>query len=126
VSGGVGTGGESTIDQQTMNITLGSQKPLCEAPFAISGCGQWKVNVGIPPELLVPGVLELGDSRLVSFASYFGPDRGDGTCHAGAGSYFDGTIEIVSIDAERIVVRLSDTWTSDFDANGEHTAERCN
>jgi hypothetical protein len=125
-SGSTGSGGGIPIDPERIYVTLGSQKPLCEAPFESGGCGHWKVAFGLPPELLKPGVLELADSRLNSYSSFSGPDRGGGDCYGGGGSFVDGTVEIVSVDAEKIVIRLADTWTFDFDANGEHTIDRCN
>jgi hypothetical protein len=124
-SGSTGSGGGTPIDPERIYITLGSQKPRCEAPFEGGGCGSWKVAFGLPPELLKPGVIELADPRLNSYSSSSGPDRGGGDCSGGAGSFFDGTVEIVSVDDEKIVIRLADTWTYDFDANGEHTIDRC-
>ena len=124
-SGSTGSGGGTPIDPERIYITFGSQKPLCEAPFEYTGCGSWKVAFDLPPELLKPGVLELSDSRLNSYSSSSGPDRGGGDCSGGGGSFVDGTVEIVSVDDEKIVIRLADTWTFDFDANGEHTIDRC-
>jgi hypothetical protein len=124
-SGSTGSGGGTPIDPERIYITFGSQKPLCEAPFESGGCGNWKVAFGLPPELLKPGVLELADARLNSYSSFSGPDRGGGDCYGGGGSFADGTVEIVSVDEEKIVVRLENTWTYDFDANGEHTIDRC-
>ncbi len=124
-SGSTGSGGGIPIDPERIYITFGSQKPLCEAPFESGGCGNWKVAFGLPPELLQPGVLELADSRLNAYSSSSGPDRGGGDCYGGGGSFVDGTVEIVSVDEDKIVIRLADTWAFDFDANGEHTIDRC-
>jgi hypothetical protein len=34
-------------------------------------------------------------------------------------------LEILGIDADKVVVRLANTSTYDFDANGEYSAMRC-
>ena len=70
-------------------------------------------------------VLELDTLALSSVYSITSPDHGGGDCYGGGGNFVDGTIEIVSIDADRVVVQLDGTNTTEFDANGEHTALRC-
>ncbi|WP_437740920.1 hypothetical protein WMF39_35435 [Sorangium sp. So ce1504] len=72
----------------------------------------------------MPGIIDLSAPEVL-FSSYAvsRPDRGD--CWWGEGSFRSGTMEIVSIDAAEVVVRLSGTDTHDIDANGEYTAARC-
>ncbi len=126
-SGGTGSssGGGPVIDPNTLYVAIGSTAPLCADPFAWQGCGTWKVGIGIPPELLKPGVIELDDPRLISHFSSGGEDRGGGDCSAGAGSFFQGTIEIVRVDAEVMEIRLANTWMFDFDVNGSYLAAFC-
>ena len=57
---------------------IGDMAPLCEDPFAYAGCGHWKVSIGIPPDLVKPGILNIDDPRLISSFSSSGPDRGGG------------------------------------------------
>ena len=126
-SGGSGgaSGGGPVIDPNTLYVAIGSTAPLCADPFAWQGCGTWKVGIGIPAELLRPGVIELDDPRLISHFSSAGEDRGGGDCSAGAGSFIQGTVEIVRIDAEAIEVRLANTSMFDFDVNGSYRADFC-
>ncbi|WP_437912507.1 hypothetical protein WME73_36115 [Sorangium sp. So ce302] len=96
----------------------------CADPSGTIGCGNWQWGISIPPALQVPGIIDLSAPEVL-FSSYTvsRPDRGD--CWWGEGSFRSGTMEIVSIDAAEVVVRLSGTDTHDFDANGEYTAARC-
>ncbi|MGK4000852.1 hypothetical protein [Sorangium sp. So ce1024] len=74
----------------------------------------------------MPGIIDLSAPEVL-FAHYVvsRSDGPDGTCWWGEGSFASGTMEIVSIDAGEVVVRLSGTDTHYFDANGEYTAARC-
>jgi hypothetical protein len=124
-SGSTGGGGQP-LDPNRIYITFGSQKPVCESPYRSGGCGHWKVGFGVPPERLKAGeVIPLTDAELNSYSSFSGPDRGGGDCYGGGGSFIAGTLEIVNVDDDKIVIRLEDTWTFDFDANGEHVIDRC-
>ena len=127
-SGGTGGAGGFEIDPNTLYVMIGSSTPLCDDPFAYAGCGSWKVSIGIPPELVKPGLLKLDDPRLISSFSSSGPDRGGGDCSGGGGSFVEGTIEIValSMSGQTLEVRLADTWTFDYDVNGTYTAAFCN
>ncbi|XXX80251.1 hypothetical protein WMF30_15905 [Sorangium sp. So ce134] len=127
-----GTGGGSSaasggpvLDPDDLFVRIGNRELSCADPYGDFACGTWEVSIGIPPALQVPGVLNLDAPELISYQSFAGPDRGGGDCYGGGGSFIEGTIEIVSIDAAQVVVRLSDTDTYEFDANGEHTALRC-
>ncbi|WP_437963503.1 hypothetical protein WMF04_27675 [Sorangium sp. So ce260] len=125
-SGSESTGsGEPALDPNDLFIIIGNRELSCADPSFHFICGKWEVSISIPPALQVPGVIPLDTPGLGAYASVAGPDRGGGDCYGGGGSFFDGTIEIVSIDAEKVVVRFEDTSTFDFDANGEHTALRC-
>jgi hypothetical protein len=75
----------------------------------------------------VPGVLSLDEPEIMMYSGFpaSGPHEGAGQCWGGGGSFQAGTVEIVSIDDARGVVRLQGTSTFDVDANGEHTAARC-
>lgn len=128
-SSGSGTGssggGGVPIDPETLYVTFGSARSTCEEPFAATACGEWKVAFNLPPSLQVPGVLSLDDPRLNAYSSAAGEDRGGGDCSWGGGSFWQGTVEIVSIDETKLEIRLADTQTFDFDANGTHTVLRC-
>ncbi|WP_438038901.1 hypothetical protein [Sorangium sp. So ce128] len=106
-------------------IIFGSPVSLCSDPSGTTGCDNWQLGISIPPALQVPGIIDLSAPEVL-FSTYTvtRSDRGDG-CWSGDGSFRSGTMEIVSIDAAEIVVRLSGTDTHDIDANGEYTAARC-
>ncbi|WP_437974044.1 hypothetical protein WMF11_36470 [Sorangium sp. So ce295] len=72
----------------------------------------------------MPGIIDPSAPEvLFSYYTVSRPDT-DG-CWSGDGSFRSGTMEIVSIDAAEVVIRLSGTDTHDIDANGEYTAARC-
>ncbi|WP_437963504.1 hypothetical protein WMF04_27680 [Sorangium sp. So ce260] len=121
----VSVGGGPTLDPNDLFVLIGTRELSCADPSFHFICGTWEVSISIPPALQVPGVIPLDTPGLGTYFSVAGPDRGGGDCYGGGGSFFDGTIEIVSIDAEKVVFRLEDTSTFEFDANGEHTALRC-
>ncbi|KYF76064.1 hypothetical protein BE11_03355 [Sorangium cellulosum] len=124
-SSSAGSGGSGTAPNDLF-ILFGAPVSSCADPSGTTGCGNWQLGIAIPPALQVPGIIDLSAPDVL-FSSYVvsRPDRGDGECWWGEGSFRSGTMEIVSIDAAEVVVRLSGTDTEDLDANGEYTAARC-
>ncbi|WP_437955549.1 hypothetical protein WME76_29080 [Sorangium sp. So ce119] len=122
-SSSAGSGGPGTSPNDLF-IIFGAPVSSCADPSWTTGCGNWQLGISIPPALQVPGIIDLSAPDVL-FSSYVvsRPDRGD--CWWGEGSFRSGTMEIVSIDAAEVVVRLSGTDTQEFDANGEYTAARC-
>lgn len=113
------------IDPNTLYVFTGDFAIQCDAPFN-SACPSWHVTIGIPPALQVPGVLQLSDPALIAgFSVSQSPDPNGECMSGGGGSFLDGTIEIVSITSANVVFKLAGTNTSEFDANGDHTAIRC-
>ncbi|WP_437974058.1 hypothetical protein WMF11_36560 [Sorangium sp. So ce295] len=107
-------------------IIFGVPVSSCADPTSFNGCDNWALGIAIPPALQVPGILDLSAPEvLYSNYTVSRSDRGDDGCWWGEGSLRSGTMEIVSIDAAEVVVRLSGTDTHDIDANGEYTAARC-
>lgn len=129
-----GSGG-SSVDPNTLYLMVGSPVPACAAPFASSGdCGPaFSVSIGIPPQLQQPGTVPLSSPELISTFSEMGPANSTtpGDCPGGAGSFLDGTIEIVSIDATQVTFTLNGTMmfagdgVPDEVADGTYTAPRC-
>lgn len=119
------SGGGSGPHPDTLFIKISDQPVACNDPHAAQECGgHWRVSIGIPPALQVPGVIDLASPEVLSYSSATGPGSG-ADCWFGGGSFMEGTLEILSIDADKVVVRLENTWTYDFDANGEYSAMRC-
>ncbi|WP_437935109.1 hypothetical protein [Sorangium sp. So ce341] len=121
------TGGGPPHDPDDLFVIIGPPVRSCAAPNAALECGDWRVSFRIPPTLQVPGIIDFSDENfyLISLYAVNGPDRGDGDCSRLGGLFTSGTLEIVSIDAANVVVRLSGTETDHFDASGEYTAPRC-
>jgi hypothetical protein len=118
------TTGGTAIDPDMPYLIIGNGGPTCGDPMGDLACGQWRVVIGIPRALFQPGVLSLGDSRLISSESVRGADRGGGDCSGGGGSFIDGTVEIVDM-GPTIHVRLANTFKLDFDADGAYAAANC-
>jgi hypothetical protein len=119
------TGGGQPIDPDTPFVVIGSNSPTCASPWGQVVCATWRIMIGIPRDLFKPGVLSLSDTRLMSSSSSRGIDRGVGDCSGGGGSYSQGFLEILGVDADTAKVRLTDTFTFDFDANGDYAAAIC-
>lgn len=120
------SGGGPGIDPSTLYLKIGSEGLACSDPSASGGCGSWSLSIGLPPELQKPGIIPLSWDLLGSF-SVQGPDEGDGVCWFGGGSLLGGTLEIVSINAQKVVFKLHDTEDAygDFNADGTYVADRC-
>ncbi|CAN96826.1 hypothetical protein predicted by Glimmer/Critica [Sorangium cellulosum So ce56] len=121
---GTGSSAGPGTSPNDLFIVFGSPVSRCSDPSGTTGCGNWQWSISIPPALQVPGIIDLSAPEvLFSYYTVSRPDRGG--CWWGDGSFRSGTMEIVSIDAAEVVIRLSGTDTHDFDANGEYTAARC-
>lgn len=131
VSGGgensTSTGGGTDLDPNDLFVIISNHGLTCVDPYGSYACGNWRVAIVIPPALQVPGVLDLHSPELLNYSGFSvsGPDDGSGNCYGGGGSFYDGTVEIVSLDATQVVVRFEGTDTSEFDVDGVHTAIRC-
>ena len=130
-TGSSGSGGTITIDPSTLYVQIGNFSQTCstnQLPFCAPGLN-WQVSIGIPPALQVPGVLQLSNPGLISTFSEDGPNgpNADNCGSGGGGSFIEGTMEILSIDAGTIVVKLTGTTPGlgDFHADGEYTAPIC-
>jgi hypothetical protein len=117
------TTGGAGIDPDTQYITLGTEPTSCMHPYITGKCGFWQVSIAIPPSMFKPNTYSL--SCLNAYFSAQGPDRGGGDCSGGGGSFFDGTIEILSVDATHVVFRLVNTQKFDFNADGYYDLPRC-
>ena len=123
-TGSTTAGGGTIIDPDTPYLFVGNGPPTCGDPYADSQCGHWVVIIGIPRSLFQPGILSLADRRLTSVMSFRGPYEDGGSCYGGGGSFLDGTLEIVDAGAS-VSIRLANTTTLEFNANGSYQVARC-
>ncbi len=122
------------VDSGTLYVMIGSPAPACADPFGSSAsCGPaFSVSIGIPPALQQPGTLALNSGVTSTFSEMEAASSATpAVCPVSGGSFTDGTLEIVSIDAAQVVVTLSGTMmfagddVPDEVANGTYTALRC-
>jgi hypothetical protein len=121
---GQGGSGPGT-DPDTKFVILGNAPLTCGDPYSYGTCDRWRVSIGIPTALFKVGVLALNRTDISSSISVTGPDRGGGDCSFGGGTFWDGTIEIVSISSTDVVVRLKDTFVFEVDVDGVYHAVPC-
>lgn len=124
----VTTGGGGFPDDDLFLIT-GNQAPVCDDPFGLPGCEApgWSVSVVLPAAYQTPGIYSLSDPAL--YATFSVGLGSPGECSGGGGSYFDGSIEVIAIDAQHVEYALSGTaelWGDFGNADGTYTAARCN
>lgn len=122
----VTTGG--SWEPPPLRLSLSSEANLsCGDPEPEIACGgRWEVTVNLPADPQ-PGVypLDCETGLCVSFwetTESYSEDPED--CGFGGGGGLDGTLEIVSVTPEAIVVRFSDIWWLSG-VEGEHVAPRC-
>jgi hypothetical protein len=122
------TGSGGSLPGDDLFLITGNQTPVCEDPFGLPGCEApgWSVSIGLPAAYQTPGVYSLSDPAL--YASFSVGLGSPGECSGGGGSYFDGSIEIIAIDAQHVQYELSGTanlWGDFGNADGTYTAARC-
>ncbi len=113
------------------NLTLYAtslQNTCADPSLGALGCsvGVDGVSIELSPAMQAVGTYPL--DQIGTFSSWH-PDP-QASCGGGGGSYFQGTIEIVSIDASQVVFTLAGTSDGFFfskgNADGTFTAPRCN
>jgi len=102
------------------------------------GCADWddsptcdpdrvtfKVTVRLESAQLAPGTYALTDV-IVSTCSVTGPNEDANDCWGGGGSFEEGSLVVLDIDAAEMSFRFVDTMSFDFDVNDiDLVAERC-
>ena len=107
-------------------LTVGNLVDACSANLPECDSPGWAVSIKLPSELQTAGTYSLSDLG-ATFSVTF-PSSGPDDCSGGGGSFWDGTITILSIDAASVTFELANT-ASLFDqgnADGVYTAPRCN
>jgi hypothetical protein len=119
--GGSGPGG----DDDRLYLFVTNTSVACAEPFGFDhDCHdtEFKAIIGLPREYQQAGTYELDDPAITASYGVSGPNPDD-TCFGGGGSFLDGTIQIVSVNDDR--VRLVLDGTSPSQLEGEHTALFC-
>ena len=126
-SGGVTGGGSTTVDPNTLFIFVSNGAQSCADPHAQpDGCdSRYQISISLPPNLQAVGTYPLENHAFASITEPGGP----GACAGGGGSFWDGTIEVTSIDATQVTFTLAGTadylLSSGGHADGTYTATRC-
>lgn len=109
------------LDPNDLVIILGNQLQACEDPFA-SDCStqSWKVYINLPVSMQ-----QIGTYSLEGIANWSESDACNG---GGGGSFWQGTIQVTSIDAGQVdfvLAGTNDFFVVEGNADGAWTAPRC-
>lgn len=120
-------------DPQTgrLDVLIADRPHTCaaaydSAPMEPCTSARWQVDIALPPARQQPGTIPLD---AVDISSNFvetlagTPD----SCGIGGGDFHQGSVQILSIDAAQVVLRLTGTGepAAEFQADGDYTALRC-
>jgi hypothetical protein len=126
----VAAGGGEPQAADDLVVFLGDITPACSDPFGVvNDCARsgWEVVLTLPATYQAVGSYSLSDPALQAF--FAGSLAGsDGQCAGGGGSYFEGTMDVLAIDASHVEFRLTDTsglFTGQGNADGTYSASRC-
>ncbi len=124
VSVTVGSGGHNGPAPDTLFIKISNQELSCADPSErVGDCGYWQAQFQLPTELQAPGIYTLEELR--GFMLFNSADDSSGFCGGGGGSFWDGTVEITSIDKSQVTGFITGSSTWEFDVNGPFVAHRC-
>ena len=122
----VGVGG-STNDPNALHVFIADTATLtCGDPWSGPPCElHWAVSFKLDPTQQHPGIFTM--EEVFGYSSESGTFYGPGECSGGGGSFWDGQVEITSIDAAGVGFTLSGTEIIGSDAvtDGSYTAPRC-
>jgi hypothetical protein len=122
------TGAIATTSGQTLTLAASNLPTSCANPAVPTGGCMAEMDwatIDLPPAMQAVGTYPL--TNIATFSTS-GPDA-YGNCSQGQGSYWNGTIEIVSIDAAQVVFTLAGTdqhFITAGTADGTYVAPRCN
>lgn len=125
-TGSTGVGGGSGFEDDRLYLFVSDAPTACDDPFFVDeSCPEqeFRAVIGLPPEYQTPGVYDLDDPAIISNFSEWGPSDG-GECQGGGGSFWDGTIEVIAIESDRVRVVLAGTSPENLD--GAHAVYFCN
>lgn len=126
------TSGGGGLDPNDLFIEISSQNDAsCGLPFIELACGgEWAVSLVLPAAAQQVGIYDLNGPLLMPYShmSETGPANGPGPddCAFGGGTIGEGTLEVISIDAASVHIKLQTTggiWNGD--PSGEYVVPRC-
>lgn len=114
------------LSPDTLIVIVSSEAQSCGGPvFNYGTKNHRQVLVGLPPELQVVGKYDISSTDVIAFGDFW---LGDGMGNGGGGRMplNQGTVEVSSIDAKTITVRLAGL-ASDYSSleSTDHEAARC-
>ncbi len=124
-----GTGSGTSVSSgggpspNTVLVYIGGNGLDCNNPGYLDCGNQWSFSFGIPPEMQQPGTYDLQDLNGIMSETGDGPGP---ECSFGGGTFWDGTVEITSIDDNEVVGTVSASpsgWAND--PSGPFVAPRC-
>lgn len=137
VTTGTSTGGGGPVQSNDIAVTNGDKLEVALATYPqtcgldnFPSCGPsdaWQVRFDLPVSGLTPGaVVKLQDAN--GFESGSGAKDAQGVCSGGGGSYWDGTVTVLSVAPTEVHLRLAGTGLVMFGAgtaDGDYTVELC-
>ncbi|WAS93628.1 hypothetical protein [Nannocystis punicea] len=122
-----GTTGDDD-DPNRLYVRFSSETFTCADPHDPISCGQWELSLRIPAAFQAPGLYSLSWPGVHGFGLENGADHGWGECDGG-GSVATGTLEVIALDADKVVGRLCHVkWSgldNSFELDGKFIAPRC-
>lgn len=113
------------LDPTTLFVILSSEANSCAAPKLDLGTASHRlVFVGLPQAMQKVGTYDLASTDVIAFGDFWLSD-GMGSGGGGKTVLDKGTVEVVSLDATTITVRLAGLSGDFVLANGDHPATRC-
>jgi hypothetical protein len=122
---GSSSGGAEEDSSNDLVVMLSNRGLTCGAHDVLDGCDFWHVSLYLPPELQRPSITYALGSQVGVFVHFAKSGRDEGDCSGGGGNWLPGTVEIVSIDDDEVVIHLEGTANSGFNADGTYVAPRC-
>ncbi|WP_437876819.1 hypothetical protein [Sorangium sp. So ce513] len=113
-------------DPDSLILIFNSDVHECPPTLVEATCDNaptWQLILAIPPDLAVPGIIDLSDRRI-----FFSESLSEATpgCAfgGGGGTGYKGTLEIVTSDETSLFVKLRGAGMKN-QVNGDYTVERC-
>ena len=106
--------GDPEPDPDALTVVVGTALADCEGTLASTCTGEdWQIAVALPPDYLTPGVYSLSDPRVRS------------TNCAALPKFLGGTIEVLEVDEDSVLVQLADVVDHATELQQQLRLSRC-